>query len=60
MSSWADHHPDCENSGTRANTAYMKLSDVVLDGEESNIQKVIKRVAKEVKLDKIDAFDDDE
>jgi hypothetical protein len=60
MSSWADHHPECENSGTRANTAYMKLSDVVLDGEESNIQKVIKRVAKEVKLDKIDAFDDDE
>jgi len=54
MSSWADHHPQCENSGTRENNAYMKLSDVVLDGEESNIQKVIKRVAKEVKLDKID------
>lgn len=59
MSSWADHHPQCENSGTRENNAYMKLSDVVLDGEESNIQKVIKRVAKEVKLDKIDAVGDE-
>ena len=59
MSSWADHHPQCENSGTRENNAYMKLSDVVLDGEESNIQKVIKRVAKEVKLDKLDAVCDE-
>ena len=59
MSSWADHHPQCEDSGTRENNAYMKLSDVVLDGEESNIQKVIKRVAKEVKLDKIDAVGDE-
>ena len=59
MSSWADHHPQCENSGTRENNAYMKLSDVVLDGEESNIQKVIKRVAKEVKLDKFDAVVDE-
>ena len=59
MSSWADNHPDCVNSGTRANTAYMKLSDVVLDGEESNIQKVIKRVVKEVKLDKADVSDDE-
>jgi hypothetical protein len=59
MSSWADNHPECINSGTRANTAYMKLSDVVLDGEESNIQKVIKRVAKEVKLEKAEVSDDE-
>lgn len=52
MSSWADNHPNCVNSGTRSNTAYMKLSDVVLDGEETNINKVIKRVVKEVRLDK--------
>ena len=53
VSEWAKANPRCMNSNTRENERYMKLSKAATDGEkEGNIAKVIKRVAKNVTIDK--------
>ena len=53
VSEWAKANPRCMNSNTRENERYMKLSKTATDGEkEGNIAKVIKRVAKNVAIDK--------
>ena len=53
VSEWAKANPRCMNSNTRENEKYMKLSKAATDGEkEGNIAKVIKRVAKNVAIDK--------
>jgi hypothetical protein len=53
VSEWAKANPRCMNSNTRENERYMKLSKTATDGEkEGNIAKVIKRVAKNVTIDK--------
>ena len=53
VSEWAKANPRCMNSNTRENERYMKLSKAATDGEkEGNIAKVIKRVAKNVAIDK--------
>jgi hypothetical protein len=53
VSEWAKANPRCMNSNTRENERYMKLSKAATDGEkEGNIAKVIKRVAKNVVIDK--------
>jgi hypothetical protein len=50
---WAKANPRCMNSSTRENERYMKLSKVATDGDkEGNIAKVIKRVAKNVAVEK--------
>ena len=53
VSEWAKANPRCMNSNTRENERYMKLSKAATDGEkEGNIAKVIKKVAKNVTIDK--------
>jgi hypothetical protein len=53
VSEWAKANPRCMNSSSKENERYMKLSKAATDGEkEGNIAKVIKRVAKNVAIDK--------
>ena len=55
MGEWAARHPRCMDSNTKENAQYFKLSKTVTDGaEEGNISKIIKRVAKNVLIDKSD------
>ena len=52
VNEWAKQNPKCENSSTKENTQYIKMSRAVLDGDDKNIAKVIKKVAKEVVIEK--------
>lgn len=52
VNEWAKHNPRCENSSTKENAQYIAMSRAVLDGDDKNIAKVIKLVAKEVVIDK--------
>jgi hypothetical protein len=52
INEWAKQHPECENSDSRANDAYMKLSRHAQDGEDENITKVIKNIAKETVIER--------
>jgi hypothetical protein len=55
MGEWAARHPRCMDSNTKENAQYFKLSKTVTDGaEEGNISKIIKRVAKNVLINKSD------
>jgi len=49
---WAKQHPECEKSETRANDMYMKLSKHGYDGEDDNIIKVVKNIAKETVIER--------
>jgi len=52
VNEWAKQNPRCENSSTKENTQYINMSRAVLDGDDRNIAKVIKKVAKEVVIEK--------
>jgi len=52
VNEWAKQHPECENSATRANDIYFKMSTSATDGIDENIAKVIKRVIQQVVIDK--------
>ena len=53
VNEWAKANPRCMNSNTRENETYFRLSKVVTDGEkDGNIDKVIRKVAKKVAIDK--------
>jgi hypothetical protein len=53
VNEWAKANPRCMNSYTRENETYFRLSKVVTDGEkDGNIDKVIRKVAKKVTIDK--------
>jgi hypothetical protein len=52
VNEWAKQHPECENSVTRANDIYFKMSKSATDGIDENIAKVIKRVIQHVVIDK--------
>jgi hypothetical protein len=56
VNEWAKTHPQCENSETKANQIYMTLSKHATDGDEENITKVAKQIAKSVIIDKNDDF----
>ena len=56
VNEWAKTHPQCENSETKANQIYMTLSKHATDGDEENITKVAKQIAKSVIIDKNDGF----
>jgi ribosomal protein L37AE/L43A len=57
MGEWAALHPKCMNSNTNDNNRYFKLSKIVTDGaKDGNISKVIRRVAKNVLIDKTGPF----
>ena len=56
VSEWAKANPRCMNSNTRENDTYFKLSKAATDGEkDGNIDKVIRKVAKQVVIDKANA-----
>jgi ferritin len=53
MGEWAAQHPRCMDSNSNDNVKYFKLSKTITDGaQDGNISKVIKRVAKNVVIDK--------
>jgi hypothetical protein len=52
VNEWAKQNPKCEDSSTYENAQYINMSRAVLDGDDKNIAKVIKLVAKEVVIDK--------
>ena len=52
VNEWAKQNPKCEDSSTYENAQYITMSRAVLDGDDKNIAKVIKMVAKEVVIDK--------
>jgi hypothetical protein len=52
INEWAKKHPECEKSYTRANDVYMTLSRHAQDGEDYNITKVIKNIAKETVIER--------
>jgi len=53
MGEWAAQHPRCMDSNSDENVKYFKLSKTITDGEkDGNISKVIKKVAKNVLIDK--------
>ena len=55
VNEWAKANPRCMNSNTRENDKYIRLSKIVTDGEkDGNIDKVIRKVAKRVAIEKDD------
>ena len=52
VNEWAKQNPRCEDSTTAENAQYISMSRAVLDGDDRNIAKVIKRVAKAVVIEK--------
>jgi len=52
VNEWAKQNPKCEDSSTYENSQYINMSRAVLDGDDKNIAKVIKLVAKEVVIEK--------
>ena len=52
VNEWAKSHPQCENSETQANQIYMTLAKHATDGDDDNIMKVAKQIAKSVVIDK--------
>jgi hypothetical protein len=54
VNEWAKTHPQCENSETQANQIYMTLAKHAHDGDDDNVMKVAKRIAKTVIVSKND------
>jgi hypothetical protein len=53
VNEWAKANPRCMNSNTRENETYFRLSKAATDGEkDGNIDKVIRKVAKKVIIEK--------
>jgi hypothetical protein len=53
VNEWANANPRCMDSSTRENDKYFRLSRIVTDGEkDGNIDKVIRKVAKKVTIEK--------
>jgi hypothetical protein len=52
LANWKETHPKCTDSKSNQSDEYMKVVSKVMDGDEENINKVIKRVAKEVVIEK--------
>jgi hypothetical protein len=49
---WKDAHPNCLDGQTKQCDDYMKIMSKVMDGDKENINKVIKKVARQVLIDK--------
>ena len=52
LNQWKEKYPKCMDSESTQSDAYMKLISKVMNGDEENINKVIKRIAKEVVIAK--------
>ena len=49
LANWKDAHPNCT---TKQSDNYIKVVGEVMDGDEENVNKVIKKVAKQVVIGK--------
>jgi hypothetical protein len=54
LNDWKDVHTDCLKSSSRQNEDYLKLIQQSMSGSEQNENKVIKRIMKEVIINKRD------
>jgi len=52
LNQWKEKYPKCMDSESTQSDAYMKIISKVMNGDEDNINKVIKKVAKEVVIEK--------
>jgi hypothetical protein len=52
MGEWQAEHPDYKDSTTHENTEFLKLVSQAMSGTPENMHKVIKRIAKEVVINK--------
>ena len=52
LANWKETHPDCMSSKSNQSDEYMKITSKVMDGDLENINKVIKKVSKQVVIDK--------
>ena len=52
LNKWKETYPKCTDSKSTQCDDYMKIMSKVMDGDIENINKVIKKVAKEVVIDK--------
>jgi uncharacterized protein YxeA len=52
LNKWKETHPKCMDSKSNQSDEYMKVVSKVMDGDVENINKVIKKVAKEVVIEK--------
>jgi uncharacterized protein YxeA len=52
LNTWKETHPKCMDSKSNQSDEYMKVVSKVMDGDVENINKVIKKVAKQVFIDK--------
>jgi uncharacterized protein YxeA len=52
LATWKETHPKCMDSKSNQSDEYMKIMSKVMDGDIENINKVIKKVAKEVVIEK--------
>ena len=52
LNQWKEKYPKCMDSESTQSDAYMKMISKLMNGDEDNINKVIKKVAKEVVIEK--------
>jgi uncharacterized protein YegL len=52
LNTWKEAHPKFLDGQSNQCDEYMKLMSKIMDGDKENINKVIKRVSKEVVIDK--------
>lgn len=52
LSNWKEIYPECANSKSKQSDEYLKVVNKVMDGDEENVIKVIKKVSKQVLIDK--------
>ena len=52
LTTWKETHPKCMDSKSHQSDEYMKVVSKVMDGDQENVNKVIKKVSKEVVIDK--------
>ena len=52
LANWKEIYPECTNSKSKQSDEYLKVVNKVMDGDEENVNKVIKKVSKQVLIDK--------
>jgi hypothetical protein len=52
LNQWKEKYPKCMDSESTQSDTYMKMISKLMNGDEDNINKVIKKVAKEVVIEK--------
>ncbi len=52
LANWKETYPECTNSKSKQSDEYLKVVNKVMDGDEENVNKVIKKVSKQVLIDK--------